>query len=93
MYSLLAGIGLLVRPVSYCLSHCAQRAVLAQYDPNMIRWRDERRKKARMRFPVLGLKLGPRASYLWTSDIWVLGVTKEGEGGGGHGERGNCSVD
>lgn len=80
MYSLLAGIGLLVRPVSYCLSHCAQRPALAQYDPNMICWRDERRKKARMRFPVLGLKLGP-GTHLW-SDIWVLGVTKGSPGQG-----------
>ena len=55
--------------------------MLAQYDPNMI-WRDERRKKSQawMRFPVLGLKLGP-GTHLW-SDIWVLGVTKGSPGQG-----------
>ena len=82
MYSLLAGIGLLVRPVSYCLSHCAQRPALAQYDPNMICWRDERRKKAQMRFPVLGLKLEPVVPILWSAIWFLLGVTK---GSPGHG--------
>ena len=71
MYSLLAGIGLLVRRVSYCLSHCAQRPALAQYDPNMIR-RDEGRKKSPDEIS-LGLKLGPGNL---SSAIWVLGVTK-----------------
>ena len=54
--------------------------MLAQYDPNMI-WRDESRKKSQawMRFPVLGLKLGPGTGL---GDIWVLWVTKGSPGQG-----------
>ena len=58
----------------------------------MICRRDERRKKAQMRFPVLGLKLEPGRTYPMERYLGPPQGDKRVPGAR-LGERGNCSVD